>query len=122
LKNLYRDKPEYRAHLTGASMAQNGIDKAMVERLVRSFYTRVQSNPFLRAIFADLSPPAAGVHFFERERRIADSIKLGIASQQRRIQNSRHQTARNTQLKKGRNPISGRSCASQCQLEVCHER
>ena len=49
-----------------------------------------------------LCPPAAVAHFMERARRIADSLELGIAMQQGRIANPRHQAAgRDARIKTG---------------------
>jgi hemoglobin len=45
--------PERRAHLTREIMTKTGIDEAMLERLVRSFYQRLQSNPLLSPIFVE---------------------------------------------------------------------
>ena len=45
--------PERRARLTREIMAQTGIDEAMIERLVRRFYQRVQSDPLLGPVFAE---------------------------------------------------------------------
>lgn len=139
--------PDRRARLTREIMDQTGIDEAMIEGLVRTFYARVQSDPLIGPIFAtrvadwehhiaklcafwssvalmsgryhgqpmqkhvnlpidgshferwlalfeatatELCPPAAAAHFIERARRIADSLEMGIASQQRRIYQPRH--------------------------------
>lgn len=38
----------------------------------------------------EICPPAAATHFIERARRIADSLEMGLAAQQGRIQNPRH--------------------------------
>src|ERR1039457_835108 len=38
--------------ITHKIMAQTGIDEAMIERLVRGFYAKVQSDPVLGPIFA----------------------------------------------------------------------
>ena len=139
--------PERRARITAAIMEQTGIDEPMIERLVRTFYGRVQRDPLIGPIFAvrvadwerhiaklcafwssvalmsgryhgqpmqkhvdlpvdashfdrwlelfeatatELCPPAAAAHFIERARRIADSLEMGIATQQGRIYTPRH--------------------------------
>ncbi len=133
-----------------AIKAKTGIDEAMIERLVTSFYARVRRDPMLGPIFAarvddwdahiqklcafwssvalmsgryhgqpmpvhmrlpidgahfdkwlrlfeetanEVCPPAAVEHFMERARRIADSLEMGIAMQQGRIHQPRHQRA-----------------------------
>ena len=38
----------------------------------------------------ELCTPVAAAHFIERARRIADSLEMGIATQQGRIYNPRH--------------------------------
>jgi hemoglobin len=43
---------ERRARLTREIMAQTGIDEPMIERLVRTFYARVQLDPLIGPIFA----------------------------------------------------------------------
>ncbi len=43
---------ERRARITGDLMARTGIDDAMIERLVRVFYARVQADPLIGPIFA----------------------------------------------------------------------
>jgi hemoglobin len=43
------------------------------------------------ATAADVCPPQAAAHVVERARRIADSLELGIAATQGRIQAPRHQ-------------------------------
>jgi len=43
---------ERRARITAAIRAETGIDEAMIERLVRSFYDRVQADPLLGPVFA----------------------------------------------------------------------
>ena len=45
--------PGRRARLTRDIMIQTGIDEAMIERLVRGFYQRVQSDPLLGPVFAE---------------------------------------------------------------------
>ena len=140
---------ERRARFTRDLMEKTGIDDAMIERLVRAFYARVQADPVIGPIFATrvhdwdahitklcafwssvalmtgryhgqpmhahiklpvrsehfdrwialfedtanaLCPPVAAAHFIERARRIADSLELGIASSQGRIQSPRFST------------------------------
>ncbi|MGE3148258.1 MAG: group III truncated hemoglobin [Pseudorhodoplanes sp.] len=41
-----------RARLTREIMDQTGIDEAMIERLVRTFYARVQLDPLIGPVFA----------------------------------------------------------------------
>jgi len=43
---------ERRARITADLMAATGIDDAMIERLVRTFYARVQADPLIGPIFA----------------------------------------------------------------------
>ena len=43
---------ERRARITGDLMARTGIDDAMIERLVRTFYARVQADPLIGPVFA----------------------------------------------------------------------
>ena len=43
---------ERRAALTAAIQAETGIDEAMIEKLVRTFYERVQTDPMLGPVFA----------------------------------------------------------------------
>jgi|SRR5215472_6856977 len=43
---------ERRARITADLMAKTGIDDAMIERLVRAFYARVQADPLLGPVFA----------------------------------------------------------------------
>ena len=43
---------ERRARLTAELMSTTGIDDAMIERLVRTFYGRVQADPLIGPIFA----------------------------------------------------------------------
>jgi len=43
---------ERRAALTAAIQAETGIDEAMIEKLVRAFYERVQTDPMLGPVFA----------------------------------------------------------------------
>lgn len=43
---------ERRAAITAAIQAETGIDEAMIEKLVRSFYERVQTDPMLGPVFA----------------------------------------------------------------------
>jgi hemoglobin len=136
-----------RARLTREIMSATGIDEPMIERLVRTFYARVQRDPLIGPVFAarvsdweshivklcafwssvalmsgryhgqpmqkhaqllidgahfdrwlalfeatatELCPPPAAAHFIERARRIADSLEIGIATQQGRLQAPRH--------------------------------
>lgn len=46
------------------------------------------------ATVAEVCPPAAAEHFIERARRIADSLELGIATSQGRIEAPRHSRPR----------------------------
>jgi hemoglobin len=139
--------PERRSRITTEIMDRTGIDDAMIERLVRTFYGRVQLDPLIGPVFAakvfdwehhiaklcafwssvalmsgryhgqpmpkhmtlaidgshfdrwlelfeatarELCPPVAAVHFIERARRIADSLEMGVATQQGRIYSPRH--------------------------------
>jgi hemoglobin len=43
---------ERRARITADLAARTGIDDAMIERLVRSFYGRVQADPLIGPVFA----------------------------------------------------------------------
>ena len=43
---------ERRAAITAGIAAETGIDEAMIERLVRGFYARVQADPLLGPVFA----------------------------------------------------------------------
>ena len=43
---------ERRARITADLMASTGIDDAMIERLVRTFYGRVQADPLIGPVFA----------------------------------------------------------------------
>jgi hemoglobin len=43
---------ERRAHITADLAAKTGIDDAMIERLVRTFYGRVQADPLIGPVFA----------------------------------------------------------------------
>ena len=43
---------ERRALVTQAITAETGIDEAMIERLVRAFYERVQADPLIGPVFA----------------------------------------------------------------------
>jgi hemoglobin len=43
---------ERRAEITRAIRAETGIDEAMIEKLVRAFYVRVQKDPLIGPIFA----------------------------------------------------------------------
>ena len=45
--------PERRAALTQEVVDRTGIDDAMIERLVRTFYGRVQQDPLLAPIFTE---------------------------------------------------------------------
>ena len=44
-----------RAAIVAAVQAETGIDEAMIERLVRGFYDRVQADPVLAPVFARIS-------------------------------------------------------------------
>ena len=44
--------PDRRARITAEIMRQTGIDEPMIERLVRTFYGRVQLDPMLGPVFA----------------------------------------------------------------------
>jgi hemoglobin len=44
--------PDRRARMTREIMDQTGIDEAMIERLVRTFYGRVQRDPLIGPVFA----------------------------------------------------------------------
>jgi hemoglobin len=46
------------------------------------------------ATATELCPPAAAAHFIERARRIADSLEMGIATQQGRVYSPRHSVRR----------------------------
>lgn len=46
------DSPHRRAELTARIARETGIDEAMIERLVRGFYARVQADPLLAPVFA----------------------------------------------------------------------
>jgi hemoglobin len=43
---------ERRAAITAAIQAETGIDEAMIERVIRAFYVRVQSDPVIGPVFA----------------------------------------------------------------------
>ena len=43
---------ERRARITADLMVRTGIDDAMIERLVRTFYARVQADPLIGPVFA----------------------------------------------------------------------
>jgi hemoglobin len=43
---------ERRAEITRAIRAETGIDEAMIEKLVRAFYVRVQADPLIGPVFA----------------------------------------------------------------------
>lgn len=147
MTHIEQGGPERRARITAEIMRKTGIDEAMIERLVRLFYQRIQAEPVLGPIFAarvndwehhiaklcafwssvalmtgryhgqpmrmhmglpvsgthfdrwlelfeataaEVCPPAAAEHFIERARRIADSLELGIATAQGRIEAPRH--------------------------------
>jgi hemoglobin len=47
-----RDAAERRAQITAGIVARTGIDAAMIERLVRGFYTRVRRDALLGPVFA----------------------------------------------------------------------
>jgi hemoglobin len=42
---------ERRASITAAIQAETGIDEALIERLIRAFYVRVQSDPVIGPVF-----------------------------------------------------------------------
>ena len=44
--------PERRTALTEEIVARTGIDEAIIERLVRTFYDRVRTDPLLGPVFA----------------------------------------------------------------------
>lgn len=44
---------ERRAETTAAIYAETGIDEAMIERLVRAFYVRVQKDPLIGPVFEE---------------------------------------------------------------------
>ncbi|MGE0094078.1 MAG: group III truncated hemoglobin [Alphaproteobacteria bacterium] len=46
------DTTERRAEMTARIARETGIDEAMIERLVRGFYARVQADPLLGPVFA----------------------------------------------------------------------
>ncbi len=46
------DDPGRRARITAEIMQRTGIDEPMIERLVRTFYGRVQRDPLLAPVFA----------------------------------------------------------------------
>lgn len=46
------DTPARRAELTARIARETGIDEAMIERLVRGFYAKVQADPLLGPVFA----------------------------------------------------------------------
>jgi hemoglobin len=50
--DMTTDPSERRAALTAAIQAETGIDEAMIERLVRAFYRRVQDDAMLGPVFA----------------------------------------------------------------------
>src|SRR5215831_11502932 len=43
---------ERRAAIVAAIQKQTGIDEAMIERLIRAFYVRVQADPLIGPVFA----------------------------------------------------------------------
>jgi len=53
MSNLPEGGPERRAALTREVAERTGIDEAMIERLVRAFYGRVQQDSLLAPIFLD---------------------------------------------------------------------
>jgi len=146
------DAQQRRARITVEIMERTGIDEAMIERLVRTFYGRVQRDPLIGPIFAakivdwehhiaklcafwssvvlmtgryhgqpmpkhvslpidgrhfdrwlalfeqtavEMCPPQAAAYFIERARRIADSLEMGIATQQGRLYMPRHSMGQN---------------------------
>lgn len=48
----HRETPDRRAAIVAAIQAETGIDEAMIDRLVRSFYTAVQADPLIGPVFA----------------------------------------------------------------------
>lgn len=52
MTHIEQDGPERRARITAEIMRKTGIDEAMIERLVRLFYQRIQAEPVLGPIFA----------------------------------------------------------------------
>jgi hemoglobin len=143
----FQGGPEQRSRLTAELMERTGIDDAMIESLVRTFYGRVRQDALIGPIFEariedwdhhiaklcafwssvalmtgryhgqpmqkhvrlpvggthfdrwlalfestanELCPPVAAAHFIERARRIADSLEMGIATQQGQMYNPRH--------------------------------
>jgi len=158
--------PERRARMTADIMTRTGIDETMIERLVRTFYRRIQDEPVLGPIFAsrvtdwehhieklcafwssvalmtgryhgqpmrmhmnlpvgaahfdrwlalfeataeEMCPPVAAAHFIERARRLEDSLELGIASAQGRIEAPRH--SRPSQPASGEEVLNGVACS-----------
>lgn len=131
---------ERRAAITAEIVANTGIDDAMIDRLVRSFYDKVRKDTLLGPVFDariadwephlqrmcafwssvalmsgvyhgrpmekhlplpvdgrhfdrwlglfeqtahEVCPPVAAEHFIERAHRVAESLELGIAGQNR---------------------------------------
>ena len=131
---------ERRAAMTAEIVARTGIDEAMIERLVCTFYAKVRSDALLGPVFEariadwephlqrmcafwssvalmsgvyhgrpmekhlplpvdarhfdrwlglfeqtahEVCPPVAAEHFIERAHRVAESLELGIAGQNR---------------------------------------
>jgi hemoglobin len=131
---------ERRAAITAEIVAKTGIDHAMIERLVRTFYGKVRKDALLGPVFdaritdwephlqrmcafwssvalmsgiyhgrpmekhlplpvdarhfdrwlalfeetaKEVCPPVAAEHFIERAHRVAESLELGIAGQNR---------------------------------------
>ena len=142
---------ERRARFTQEIMTETGIDEALIERLVRTFYGRVQQHELLGPVFAakisdwddhlarlcafwssvvlmtgryhgrpmqkhlglsiegrhfdawlnlfeatalEVCPRKAALHFIDRARRIADSLEMGVASQNNELYTPRHVSAR----------------------------
>ncbi|MGO4716818.1 group III truncated hemoglobin [Bradyrhizobium sp. 2TAF24] len=52
MTDLPEGGPERRAAITAAISSQTGIDEPMIERLVKTFYARIQVHPVLGPIFA----------------------------------------------------------------------
>jgi hemoglobin len=48
----HRDGPDRRAAIVAALQAETGIDGAMIDRLVRSFYIVVRADPLIGPVFA----------------------------------------------------------------------
>jgi hemoglobin len=53
VRSAHDDDPGRRARITAEIKRQTGIDEPMIERLVRTFYGRVQLDPLLGPVFAE---------------------------------------------------------------------